>query len=124
MAKVLIADDDPDFVQVMRTILQSEGYEIVTAKDGDEALRVMREDRIDLILLDVMMASILDGVSVAHEMRKDPELKDIPVIMISSIIDSPHASMFPTGEDIPMSAWFTKPVPPAELLQKVAKFIE
>ena len=47
MAKVLIADDDPDFVQVMRTILQSEGYEVATAKDGDEALRVMREDRIE-----------------------------------------------------------------------------
>ena len=124
MAKILIADDDPDFVEVMRTILASEGYDIVSAKDGNEALRIMREDGVDLILLDIMMASILDGVSVAHEMQKDPALKRIPIVMISSIISSPHASMFPTDEYIPMDVWITKPVQPDDLLQKVARLIE
>ncbi|KPL20312.1 MAG: hypothetical protein AMJ93_12200 [Anaerolineae bacterium SM23_84] len=124
MAKILIADDDPDFVEVMRTILASEGYDVVSAKDGDEALRIMREDGVDVILLDIMMASILDGVSVAHEMQKDPTLKRIPIVMLSSIISSPHASMFPTDEYIPMDVWITKPVQPDDLLQKVARLIE
>lgn len=124
MAKILIADDDPDFVEVMRTILASEGYDIVSAKDGNEALRIMREDGVDLILLDIMMASILDGVSVAHEMQKHPALKRIPIVMISSIISSPHASMFPTDEYIPMDVWITKPVQPDDLLQKIASLIE
>lgn len=124
MAKILIADDDPDFVEVMRTILASEGYDVVSAKDGDEALRIMREDGVDVILLDIMMASILDGVSVAHEMQRDAALKRIPIVMISSIISSPHASMFPTDEYMPMDVWITKPVQPDDLLQKIASLIE
>ncbi len=120
MAKILVADDDPDFAQVLRTILTAEGYEVATAKDGEQALRVMREGGTDLILLDVMMASVLDGVGVAYEMQKDPALKSIPIIMISSIISSPHASMFPTDQYIPMDMWMTKPVDPSDLLAKVA----
>ncbi len=124
MARILIADDDPDFVQVMSVILRSEGYQVVSARDGDEALRIMRGDKMDLVLLDIMMASVLDGVGVAHEMQKDPQLKEIPIIMISSIISSPHAAMFPTDEYIPMDIWITKPVQPDDLLQKVAKLIQ
>ena len=121
MAKILVADDDPDFVQIMRTSLTSEGYDVVSAKDGDEALRVMKEEAVDVVLLDVMMASVLDGVSVAYTMQTDPALKHIPIIMISSIVSSPHASLFPTDQYIPMDAWITKPVQPADLLEKVAK---
>ena len=99
MAKILIADDDPDFVQIMLTILTSEGYDVVSASSGGEALRIMREDGIDIVLLDVMMASVLDGVGVAHEMQNDPALKGIKIMMISSIISSPHAAMFPTDHE-------------------------
>ena len=120
MAKILIADDDPDFVQILRTILTAEGYEVASAKDGDQALRIMREGGIDLVLLDIMMASVLDGLSVAYEMQKDQALKTVPIIMISSIISSPHTSMFPTDEYIPMDVWITKPVDPADLLAKIA----
>jgi CheY-like chemotaxis protein len=124
MATILIADDDPDFVQIIRTILTSEGYDVLSAKDGDEALRVMRESDVDLLLLDVMMASVLDGLSLAHEMQADPALKAMPVIMISSIISSPHASMFPTDEYIPIDVWMTKPIQPEELLQKISALLE
>jgi len=120
MATILIADDDPDFVQIIRTILTAEGYDVLNAKDGDEALRTIRESSVDLILLDVMMASVLDGLSLAHEMQADQALRDTPVIMISSIISSPHASMFPTDEYIPIDAWMTKPVQPEALLEKIA----
>jgi len=120
MATILIADDDPDFVQIIRTILTAEGYDVLNAKDGDEALRTIRESSVDLILLDVMMASVLDGLSLAHEMQADQALRDTPVIMISSIISSPHASMFPTDEYIPIDAWMTKPVQPDALLEKIA----
>ena len=124
MAKILIADDDPDFVQTISTILRSEGYEVASAKDGVQALRMMREEKVDLILLDVMMASTLDGVGVAHEMQTDTTLKGIPIVMISSIISSPHASMFPTDEYIPIDSWITKPVQPDDLLERVAKLIQ
>jgi len=123
MATILIADDDPDFVQIMLTILESEGYEVVSAKDGEAALQAMRQGGVDLVLLDIMMASVLDGVGVAHEMQQDPALKGIPIIMVSSIISTPHASMFPTDEYIPMDAWITKPVQPDDLLQKISKLL-
>ena len=123
MAMILIADDDPDFVQIMSTILESEGYEVVSAKDGDGALLAMRQGGVDLVLLDVMMASVLDGVGVAHEMQGDPALKDIPIIMVSSIVSTPHASMFPTDEYVPLDAWITKPVQPNDLLQKISKLL-
>ena len=123
MAMILIADDDPDFVQIMRTILESEEYEVVSAKSGDGALQAMRQGGVDLVLLDVMMASVLDGVGVAHEMQGDPALKDIPIIMVSSIVSTPHASMFPTDEYVPMDAWITKPVQPDDLLQKISKLL-
>jgi len=120
MATILVADDDPDFVEVMRTILMSEGYTVASARNGDEALETLRGGGVDLLLLDVMMASVLDGVSVAFEMQKDAALREIPVIMVSSIISSPHASMFPTDEYIPIDKWVTKPVQPDALLQMIA----
>ena len=124
MATILIADDDPDFVQIIRTILTAEGYDVLSAKDGEEALRVMRESDVDLLLLDVMMASVLDGLKAAHEIQADPALKATPVIMVSSIISSPHASMFPTDEYIPIDAWMTKPIQPEDLLAKISALLE
>ena len=124
MATILIADDDPDFVQIIRTILTAEGYDVLSAKDGEEALRVMRESDVDLLLLDVMMASVLDGLKAAHEIQADPALKATPVIMVSSIISSPHASMFPTDEYIPIDAWMTKPIQPEDLLAKIGAFLK
>jgi len=124
MPKILIVDDDPDFVSVTSTVLQSHGYETASASSGDQALQMMRQDPPDLVVLDVMMATILDGVGVSHAMRGDPALKEIPVIMISSIGASPHAAVFPTDEYIPIDAWITKPVDPDHLLVKVEKYLE
>ena len=66
-----------------------------------------------------MMSSILDGLNTCHEMQEDPDLKDIPLIMVSSIISSPHASLFPTDEYIPIDTWISKPMDPDDLLEKV-----
>jgi CheY-like chemotaxis protein len=123
MAKVLVVDDDPDFVEITRTVLLANGYEVSTASNGDLALRMMREDPPDLVLLDVMMSTVLDGVNVSHAMSEDPALKRIPVVMVSSITSSPHAGMFPTDEYLPIDAWLSKPVQPNELLAKVAQFV-
>ncbi len=124
MAKILVVDDDPDFVEITRTILQSHGYEVASAANGDQALQAMRKEVPDLVLLDVMMATVLDGLNLSHVMSEDPVLKDVPVIMVSSITDSPHAGLFPTDEYIPIDAWISKPVQPHDLLHKVAQFVK
>jgi len=124
MARILLVDDDPDFVEITRTILEANGYEVSTAANGDQALKTMRKDLPDLALLDVMMSTLLDGLNLSHVISEDPVLKQVPVIMISSITESPSAGMFPTDEYIPIDAWISKPVQPDDLLQKVAQFIK
>jgi len=123
MAKILIVDDDPDFVEIMRLVLESRGYEVGSASNGDEALRRMREDAPDLVVLDVMMSGILDGVNVSHEMSEEPSLKKVPIVMVSSITSSAHAGMFPTDEYIPIDDWISKPVQPDALLEKVGRHL-
>ena len=124
MARILVVDDDPDFVEITRTILLANGYVVSTAASGEEALKSMRSDPPDLVFLDVMMSSVLDGVNVSHAMSADPILKGIPIVMLSSIASSPAAGMFPTDEYLPIDAWLSKPVQPSELLAKVSRYIK
>jgi len=124
VAKILVIDDDPEFVEITRMILESNGYEVASASNGDQALQAMRQDKPDLVLLDVMMSTVLDGLHVCHEIKADPDLEDIPVFMVSCIITSPHASLFPTDEYIPIDAWISKPMDPSDLLEKIRKHLE
>ena len=124
MARIMVVDDDPDFVEIIRTILEANGYQITTASSGEKALPAIRKDVPDLVLLDVMMSSVLDGLNLSHAMSEDPLLSKVPIIMISSIAESPEAGMFPTDEYIPIDAWITKPVQPDDLLKKVAQFLK
>ena len=83
--RILVVDDDPDFVEVTRTVLESEGYAVMTASNGEEALEMARQEIPALILLDVMMAHVLEGVDVSHRLVEDPGLRQVPVVMVSSI---------------------------------------
>jgi formate transporter len=122
-ARILVVDDDPDFVEVTRMILTKEGYSVVSAADGDQALRTMKVERPDLVLLDVMMASPLDGVYVSHKMAADPVLQAVPVVMVSSIDSSKHAALLPDDMHIPIDAWISKPVDPDHLLKTIRRFL-
>ncbi len=124
MAKIMVVDDDPDFVEIMRTILIAHGYQVVTAANGEQALAQMRADKPDLVLLDVMMSYVLDGLDVSQDMANDPELKRIPIIMVSSLTSTQHAEMFPTDMYIPVDHWITKPVQAEELLTKIASLLK
>lgn len=124
MARILVVDDDPDFVEIIRTILESNGYEVASAANGNQALKAMRQNLPDLVLLDVMMSTVLDGLNLSHVISEDPELRKVPIVMISSIADSPSAGMFPTDEYIPIDAWISKPVQPDDLLSKVAQYVK
>jgi CheY-like chemotaxis protein len=123
MAKILVVDDDRDFVHIIRTILQAEGYQVSTAANGDQALEMMREDKPDLVLLDVMMSTTLEGVSVSKELESDPKLKEVPIVMVSSIATTEYASEFPDEERIPIEAWLSKPIQPSVLLKTVQRFL-
>ena len=123
MPKILIVDDDPDFVVICRTVLKAEGYEVLEAANGSQALEMMRQDKPDLVLLDVMMSTTLEGVDMSKEIESDPDLRGVPVVMVSSIATSEYASEFPDDEHIPIDAWISKPIQPAVLLKTVRRFV-
>lgn len=122
MAKILIVDDDPDFILVCKMVLQAEGYEVVEANNGWQAMEVIRTDKPDLIMLDVMMSTTLEGVNVSRQIELDPQLRGIPVIMVSSIATTEYASEFPE-ERVPIDAWLSKPIQPAVLLKTIKRFL-
>ena len=86
--RILVVDDDPTNLEVLRVRLSAQGYEVVTAVDGEDALRRARELKPDLVLLDVMMPN-LDGISVLKELKGDITLRYIPVILVTAISDTP-----------------------------------
>ena len=121
MPKILVIDDDPDFIKITRTILRSQNYEVITAGNGEQGLEVMRKEKPDLVLLDIMMSYILDGLDVRRQMAEEKDLKDIPVIMITSLTGERVRSELPSDEYIPASEWIHKPIDPDKLLAQVKK---
>jgi len=113
---ILLADDDPGFVETIRLVLESQGYEVQTVASGDETLGVMRTRRPNLVILDVMMRGVLDGLHTAETIVRDPALRAVPIIMVSSIADTDYAELFPTDQHIPVAEFLCKPIAPAQLL--------
>jgi CheY-like chemotaxis protein len=121
--RILVVDDDPDFTEIARLILTKEGYRVATATDGTEALQAMKDERPDLVLLDVVMATPLDGVQVSRQMATDLALKSIPIIMVSAIDSGEHAALLPDDVHIPIDAWISKPADPDHLLRTIQRFL-
>jgi CheY-like chemotaxis protein len=123
MAKILVVDDDPDFVNAAKIILESNHHDVIAAANGDAGYQRARDDRPDLVILDVIMDTILDGLSVSRRMHDDADLVDIPVIMVTSIANSDYAELFPTDEYIHINAFLSKPISPDELIRQVNKYL-
>ena len=99
----------------------------MSASSGQQALELMRGNKPHLVLLDVMMSYVLDGIDVVEQMSLDPELQDIPVIMCSALSSSRWSAYMVSplaNNQVAVADWISKPVRPAELLDKVAKFLE
>jgi len=123
-AKVLLVDDDHDFVEATRMVLESKPYEVLVAYDGDEGLAKARKEKPDLIILDVIMP-VKDGFTAAEQLKKDPELKNIPVIMLTSFSQKKGETSISVGQGMTLDTedYVDKPVTPQELLKKVDKLI-
>src|SRR3990172_11454495 len=99
MAKrLLIIDDDPDFVAGIKSILDTAGFKVETANDPTAGLRALHSGQYDLLLLDIMMGRGAEGVMIARKLRKDPKLRDLPVLIITGMKEQ-IAFLFP-GEPI------------------------
>ncbi len=121
-AKILLVDDDPDFVEATKIVLESKPYQVITAFDGDEGLEKARKEKPDLILLDIIMPR-MDGFKVCESLKKEPELAKIPVIMITSFSERVGETSLALSQGLALEAedFIDKPVAPAELLIRVEK---
>jgi len=121
---ILIVDDDPDLVLANRLVLESAGYVVEEAADGEAGLAKMRAQRPDLVLMDVMMASPLEGYYTIQQISDDPALRDVPILMVSSITDSQYAASFPTDQYLNTVEFISKPIEPEKLLKKIKRYLK
>lgn len=124
-AKILLIDDDPDFVEATKVVLESRPYEIITALGGKEGLKKAREEKPDLVLLDVIMPDI-NGFQVCQQLKKDLQLSQIPVIMITSFSEKYRETSIGMSQGLSLEAedFVDKPVAPTELLIRVEKWLK
>ncbi|OIP26480.1 MAG: response regulator [Chloroflexi bacterium CG15_BIG_FIL_POST_REV_8_21_14_020_46_15] len=123
-AKILLVDDDPDFVEATKAVLESRPYEIITALSGEEGLQKARAEKPDLVLLDIIMPGV-DGFQVCQQLKKDPQLAKIPVIMITSFSERYMETSLAVSQGLSLEAedFIDKPVAPTELLIRVDKWL-
>jgi DNA-binding response OmpR family regulator len=123
-AEILVVDDDPDIVDSLRIILESNHYEVRTAANGSEALRALEDRMPDLMILDVMMATDTEGFDLAYKLRENPHFKNIPILMLTSFLDKvrhegPGQFEYILGEQWPAHWLLEKPVDSKKLLKKI-----
>jgi two-component system alkaline phosphatase synthesis response regulator PhoP len=116
---VLVVDDDPVIQKLLQVNFEMEGYDVVVAGDGEEGLALAREERPDLVLLDVMMPK-MNGLDVAAALRSDKVTEAIPIIMLSA---KAQASDVQAGLDLGVDDYVTKPFDPLELLERVSTLL-
>jgi len=124
-ARILLIDDDIDFVEATKTILESKPYEVMVAHEGDEGLRKAKEENPDLILLDVIMP-VKDGFTAAEQLKKDPQLSKIPVLMLTAFSSMGGETSIPVSRGFTLETedYIDKPVSPEELLARVEKHLK
>ncbi|MFA6449880.1 MAG: response regulator [bacterium] len=121
--KIIIIDDDPDILESMKIVLDKEGYNVITASNGKDGLEKVKAEKPNLVLLDVMMTSKDEGFQVSYAMKADPEMKDIPIVIISSVsqVTGFDFSKEKDGAFIPVDEFVEKPVKPKQLIDIVRK---
>ncbi|MBM3144463.1 MAG: response regulator [Chloroflexi bacterium] len=125
--KLLIIDDDPDYVDGIKSILEKADYSVDVAYNPKDGFKALESGNYDLLLLDIMMGRGAEGVMVARKINKDPKLRNIPVLIITGIREQ-IAFLFP-GQPVhprflPTDELLEKPVDPKFLLEKVAALLE
>ncbi len=116
---ILVVDDEPDVLAVLRKKLEGEGYAVTTAEDGIKALELIRRQPADLVLLDVMMPG-KDGFTVLKEMQADQSLRGIPVIMVTA--KGENNAIF-EGQALGATDYIVKPIDLTQLLTFIRRYL-
>ena len=117
--RILIIEDDPSVLRATSYILEKEGYEVLTAQNGLEGLKKVKEDKPDLLILDVMLPGI-DGFEICHSLRAEPQTAKLPILMFSAKGQEADKA---TGLKVGADEYLVKPVDREVLLNKVAAWL-
>ena len=113
---VLVVDDEPQIVEIVRDYLKQAGYRVLTARDGQLALALAREEHPDLVVLDLMLPGGIDGLEVCRRLRRDPVLGTVPIIMLTALVDETDRLI---GLELGADDYITKPFSPREVVARV-----
>ncbi len=126
MAKILIIDDDNDFAEATKIILESRNYEVISADNTKEGWLLLENENPDLLILDIMMENKAAGIIISRQLRKKPEFQKLPILMLTGMRQ--QTGFFFPGEPkndifLPVSEFLEKPILPEILLEKVEKML-
>ena len=124
-SKILLVDDDTDFLEMHRAVLENHGYEVITAINGKEGIERVRAEMPDLIILDLMMEKHDAGFSFSQNIKSDPLFKKIPILMVTSVAEATgyKFSMKEDGYWMKTDDFLDKPVRPDVLIDRVQKLL-
>ena len=127
MAKILIIDDDIDFTEATKVILESRNYEVISADNTNEGLNLLESENPHLLILDIMMENKAAGIIISRQIRKNPKFQKLPILMLSGIRD--QTGFFFPGElksdkFLPVNEFLEKPALPEILLEKVEELLK
>lgn len=123
--RILIVDDDVDFVQSTSDLLEAHGYRIISAHDGESGLEMARRERPDLMVLDVMMATKTEGFEVARRIPNCPELRSMPILLVTGVRSEMKLGfrLEPNETWLPVSRIMEKPIDPAGFVASVGELL-
>ena len=117
---ILIVDDNPDNVELLEEVLQSQGYRTLTAPNGHEAIRLAASELPDLILLDIAMP-VMDGMEVLQVLKSDPSTSPIPVVFVTGIMENERILRAIENHDV--IGYVAKPIVISEFMDKIAEYL-
>jgi CheY-like chemotaxis protein len=125
---ILLVDDDMDFLEINRHILEPKGYRVVCAADPKQAWERMAQEKPALIITDLMMSDLDSGFSFSRQIKDDPRFADVPIIIATAVTSQVGLDFRPrTAEDLAamsVDAYFDKPIPPKVLVENVAELLK
>jgi CheY-like chemotaxis protein len=124
--KIVMIDDNPDFLFTMETFLKKNDFEVLTAEDGQKGLELIRKERPDVVLLDIMMETLFSGFEVCKALRSDDDLAYIPIIGISAMGEELdiNYSQWPDYDYFRPDAFLDKPIDKQRLLRMIPEVIQ
>ena len=119
--KIIIIDDDIDLVEALRLTLESEGFEVIDAQDGEKGLQKIKDEKPDLVLLDVMMGTQDEGFHVAYQIRNQEGSTDMPIIMLTAVAQETGFTFDKEKDEdyLPVDEFIEKPINPDTLIELV-----